>query len=158
MDSEEDILAGIMRVRIGGVEKALPTLKLRKARAWKEQVGEVLGTSLDGFELNGSADLAGLALVAGDRMLDLVLAYDETGALGGREWLEDNADDAQVYAILRTLLDRSFPFVRDLNAVVARLREALAGTALVPAASLGARSTNGLSPTGDSAPTTSGIG
>src|SRR3954465_1590963 len=105
MRTEEDILAGVLHVKVGGVTKPLPTLKLRKAREWKVLVADTLSTSVDGFDLNGTADMARLANTAGDQVLDLVLAYDQAGALGGREWLEDNADDAQLYQVLRDCLE-----------------------------------------------------
>jgi len=148
--SEEDILAGVLRVRVGSAVKTMPTLKLRQAAAWREKVTTTLSSQLDGFNLNGTADLAGLAQLAAGQMLDLVLAYDQTNALGGRDWLEDNADDAQLYAILRACLDVSFPFVRDLAGAVALLRGVIPG-----GTSPGARSTNGRLPTGDSIPTPS---
>lgn len=154
MRSEEDILAGVLHVQVGGVTKALPTLKLRKAREWKVLVAETLSTQVDTFDLTGAGDMARLANMAGDRVLDLVLAYDQSGALGGREWLEDNADDAQLYAILRTALETSFPFVHDLQSGLAQVRGVLAANALVPVApagpavSPGERPTNGRSPSG----------
>lgn len=151
MRSEDDILAGVLRVQVGGVQKALPTLKLRAAREWKEQVAATLATSVDGFELNGTLDVANLANTAGDKVLDLVLAYDQSGALGGREWLEDHADDAQLYAVLRVCLETSFPFVHDLQSALSQVREVLGGAAIVNqqvAVSPGARPTNGRSPSG----------
>ena len=154
--TEEDILAGVLRIRVGGVEKTMPTLKLKAAREWKAQLIGVMSSRLDGFNVTGTADFAQLAQLAGDQMLDLVLAYDKTGALGGREWLEDNADDAQLYAVLRQALEVSFPFVTDLAAVAGMLRSVMAGTALAqPAPSAGGKSTNGRSPTGGLIPTPS---
>lgn len=131
MRSEEEVLAGVIRVRVGASERSVPTLKIRQAREWKALVAAKLGANLDDFDLTGTASLAALGNVASDLMLELVMAYDRTNALGDRDALEDQADDAQLYAILRTFLDVSFPFVHDLLAAMAQLRAA--GTLVAPA-------------------------
>ena len=42
-------------------------------------------------------------------LLDLVVAYDVTGALGGREWIEEHADPAELRAALQAILGNVFP-------------------------------------------------
>jgi hypothetical protein len=142
--SAEDILAGILRIPVGGVEKAIPTLPIRASREWQRLITEKVG----GFGAVMSAQqtpeaLGALANLSLDTILDLVVAYDRTGALGGRDWLEENADPAQLYGAVRAMAGVAFPFVNDAKSLVGLL------PGLLDALST-PNSTNGPSPTGAS--------
>jgi hypothetical protein len=146
--SAEDVLAGVLRIHVGGVERIVPTLPIRATREWQAKLTESLG----GFGVVMAADqspatiarFTGLAL---DAQLDLVCAYDRTGALGGREWLEEHADPAQLYAAAKLMGEVAFPFVNDLQSLMAALPGLLMG-----APSSSSSSTSGPSPTGISLP------
>lgn len=153
--SEEDVLRGVLPVTVGGSPKELPVLSIGKARKWKVELGKVVGADVAGMRLESLGDGAGVANAAGDRVLDLVLAYDQGAALGGREWLEENATDVEIYAIFRRLIEVSFPFVRDIRSIVAELRAVGLADLLGSVRSLPASSTNGRSPSGDSVLATS---
>jgi hypothetical protein len=107
--SAEDALVGLLRVRVGTSEKEVPTLKANHVAAW---AGLVVGS--DGPVKPLSEWTAGDAGTFGgqqvERMLDLIVAYDRTGALGGREWLGENADPKQLRAALDQMADNAFPF------------------------------------------------
>lgn len=144
----EDILAGVLRINVGGIEKRVPTLPMNASAEWQE----TLGAGLSGFARNLSADqsaesLVGFARFTQQAILDAVVTYDRTSALGGRDWLEENADPAQLYIALRQMAEVVFPFVNDVRSLLAMLPGLLAQA---DGGSGSPSSTNGLSPTGAS--------
>jgi hypothetical protein len=153
--SEEDVLRGVLPVTVGGEKREIPVLTIGKARKWKVELGKVVGTDVAAMSLESLGDGASVANTVGDRMLELVLAYDEGAALGGREYLEEHATDQEIYAIFRGLVQVSFPFVRDLRTLFTELRALGLGELLASGRSPGASSTNGRSPGGDSVLATS---
>lgn len=151
--AESDVSSGSIPCRIGGRVRPLPTRKVGPVREWKASLGTALLTGVTGFDFRekpteAMVDLSRLATIVGDTVLDLVVEYDVTGALGGRDWLEANADDREVYEILRSILAVHFPFVRDLRDAI---REVMA--LLAVARSDQASSPSSPSPSGDSTPT-----
>lgn len=150
--SEEDVLRGVLLVSLGNpaTSKELPVLPIAASRKWKAKLGQTLGGEIGKMSLDNLKDGGPIALAVGDRTIDLVLEYDTTAALGGREWIEENATDAQMYAILRRLVEVSFPFVRDLKTLVSELRAIGLADLLGSATSLSASSTKVPSPDGDS--------
>lgn len=153
--SPEDVLAGVLRVPVGGVEKLVPTLKIRAVRAWQAVVAEKVGPipALLGNQSAGTVEgmftFTGLAIEA---ILDLVVAYDSTGALGGREWLEANADPAQLYAAARQMGEVTFPFVGDVGTLMLTFPALFRSQAKPAEPSDSTSSTNGPSPSGASTP------
>lgn len=121
--SAEDVAAGILRIAVGGQERLVPTLSIKDTREW--QMGLATGPSgftvpvtEDDWTAATVAEFTGLTLEA---VLDVVVAYDKTGALGGREWLETHADPAQVYAAASQMAEVAFPFATDIPMVLAAL-------------------------------------
>ena len=150
----EDILAGVLRINVGGIEKRVPTLPMRACAEWQETLGAQLG----GFARNLSADqsadsLMGFARFTQGAILDAVVGYDRTSALGGREWLEENADPAQLYIAFRQMAEVAFPFVTDVRSLLAMLPGLLATSDV---GSVSPSSTSGPSPTGASTRARSG--
>lgn len=152
--SEQEIAGGFIRVRMGGVVREIPTLKIAASRKWKDDllvrlsaIGErdVSFSLTDGAKTMGA--LAPLANLATDTMVDVLLTYDTTGVLGGREWIEEHADDAEVYGALTRVLQVVFPFVGTVLEYASPLiREWLASR------SGASSSTNGSLPRGASTP------
>ena len=147
--SAEDILAGVLRIAVGrGLkeEKIVPTLPIRATREWQAQLGkEPSGFSVpvtnDEWTPANVSEFAGLTL---DTVLDMIVAYDRSGALGGREWLEENADPFQLRTAITQMAEVAFPFSTDVPTLLA---------ALVVQRVVGSNppsSTNGHSPTGGS--------
>lgn len=152
--SAEDVAAGVLRIAIGGTVREVPTLKAKYVGAWAELV---LLTDQQGHAVKikpleewTAFDVAQLAGPALDRVIELIVAYDRTGALGGREWLLENADPPQLQDALTAMLGNAFP--------LADSPEVLAATVMgqVAAASSQQRSTSGRSPAGASTRTNSG--
>lgn len=112
---EHEVLAAApIAVTLGGRERLLPPLSIRANREWKRKVADAVGASWVAF---GQADdygaITGLVAGATDTMLDLLIAYDASGALGGREWIEENATDAEVYAATKEVLAVAYPPFQD---------------------------------------------
>lgn len=144
----EDIAAGILRISIGGVEKRVPTLPIRASAEWQEALGAALGGFARSLAADQSADsLVGFLAFTQGALLDAVISYDRTGALGGREWLEENADPAQLYIAFRQMAEVVAPFVTDVRSLLGMLPGLLADVG-----SASPNSTSGPSPTGDSTP------
>lgn len=139
---ETEIVAGLLRVKIGGrraEDRELPILAAAASREWKKELARRMVGDVATMDLETPADLSVVGAAIGDRMLDLVVAYDLTASLGGREWLEANATDVELYGLFRRLLDVSFPFVHDLRTAIAELRALGMGdllASLVPAGGL----------------------
>ena len=149
----EDVAAGILRIAVGGSVREVPTLKAKYVGAWAELV---LLTDTDGtavaikpLEQWTAGDVAALAGPSLERIVDLIVAYDRAGALGGKEWLLENADPPQLQTALTQMLGNAFP--------LADSPEVLAATVMGQAAAGWKRqsSTNGHSRTGTSRPTSS---
>lgn len=144
--SDEDRVSGVLRLRFGAAEREVPTLPLRPAREWQRRVAELSG----GFGLPAVDDWRGsdpgqFANLTVDALLDLALAYDRTGALGGRDWLEDNADPAELFAAVSAMAENAFPFAEDGRRLLATMVvSAMVGQSAPPS------STNGRSHAGDS--------
>src|SRR5690606_23050874 len=86
-DPEDDIAQGVIRITINGSAKVLPTLKIGP---FEEQFLPKLAGAQSLFaEDRNFADLVKLGT---DALIDLLVAYDTSGALGGKEWLRANAD------------------------------------------------------------------
>ena len=144
--SPEDVLAGVLRIAVGGVERIVPTLPLRATREWQAKLaagpsGFSVPVTEDDWTAANVSEFAGLTL---DTVLDMVVAYDRTGALGGREWLDENADPAQLYAAAEQMAEVAYPFADNVRLLLA----ALVVRTVVGSPSL--KSTNGRSPTGAS--------
>lgn len=145
MSGDERTLLGILVVTVGGEEIELPKLKLRAAREWRRRALAAY-SHWSGIDVRADAlDEAGAILDEVETtMLDLIADYDRTGALGGREALEERVLPNEIAPLFMALLGSTLPF--DLAAQLA------AGAQVSP------RSTNGRSPTGVSTPTPSRSG
>jgi hypothetical protein len=145
--SPEDVLAGVLRIAVGGVEKIVPTLPIKATREWQAAIGSRPSTSdvaeRDDWTATDAREFVGLTF---DALLDIVTAYDRSAALGGREWLEEHADPAQLHAAAAQMAEVAFPFADSPRVVLA---------ALIVRSVAGSRppsSTNGPSPIGASTP------
>ena len=104
------LAASPIAVVLGGREKLLPPLSIRANRGWKKRLAEAVGETWVTF---GQADdygaIVGLVAGATDTMLDLLIEYDTSGSLGGREWIEDHATDSEVYAAFKEVAAVAYP-------------------------------------------------
>jgi hypothetical protein len=106
--------AGIPVV-VGGREKRVPILPMGPTRRWRERLATEAGAQYG--QLRTMSDLTTALAAAGDltdKLLELVLEYDQDATLGGREWLEEHATDAEVYEAFKAIAGYVYPFARDL--------------------------------------------
>jgi hypothetical protein len=147
--SPEDVLAGVLRIAVGRDAKEprlVPTLPIAANREWQASLSSGpaafnVAVEQDDWTAAMVAEFTGLSI---DALLDAVVSYDRTGALGGREWLEANADPAQLYAALTQMAEVAFPFATNVPMLLAAfvLRRVVGSDP--------ASSTNGHSPSGGS--------
>jgi hypothetical protein len=106
--SEEDAVTRVLRISVGGVVKTMPTLPIKHIAEWSKMLdaltpsADALGDPSEGFTT--------IAKITMSSLLDLIVAYDRTGALGGREWLEENADPAELKTAAEQMAGNAFPF------------------------------------------------
>lgn len=112
----------VLTIPIAGEDREVAVLPVRRSNEWKAAVAEVLASEkLRGLRISEAGDLGSLFVMAGDLILDLVCRYDHANALGGREYLLDNADDRELYGALVQMLRATFPWARDVRSAVASL-------------------------------------
>lgn len=131
----EDRASGVLRITIGNQTRRMPTLKLTAAEEWAESVAALP----EGDLTSGVLERA---------RLDAVLAYDVSGALGGRASLEEHADWDQIYVAFGQMMAVVRPFAieqMDQATLVGALLDRPEFAALL-------KSMSGLSPSGDSIP------
>lgn len=115
--AEEAILArsGI-RIVLGGHVKHVVPLTIDRNRAWKALLAERVGlawASLASSAEDWSQLVATLATIT-EAHVDLLVAYDEAGSLGGREWIETHGTEREVWEGLKGVLDEAFPHLAEL--------------------------------------------
>jgi len=140
---EEEVVAGVLLLTVGGRVRRLPELKWRANRAWQERIAATYRTLASVVADSPEGQLAMTEVEH-----DLILAYDATGALGD---LED-ATETELSALYTKLLEVSYPNAKSVMAVqILMMQEAVRAAS----SDLGS-STSGPSPTGPSeVPTTS---
>lgn len=147
---EADVASGVIHITINGQAKTLPTLKIGPFEDdWLPAQGEAIRAMFE-----ADREPAELFKIGMGTLLDAVVAYDTTGALGGREWLRANADHSDLHALVHAIWNRHFEgFMKDAQAILGAVRQVsqqAVGMAVVQR--LQERSSNGSSPTGDSTP------
>lgn len=131
-------------VILGGVRKDLPALVIDANERWQELAGRRVAETFGELALGDSwVDALGVVRESVPLMVELLVAYDVEGRLGGTDWIRSHATPAEVWSAFQEVVYASFPFVRDL--VKARGSLAPALTALL------ASSTSSPSPSGASA-------
>ncbi len=116
--SEEQALAGLLPVRMGGTVHAVPTLKIKDSRKWREKVREKLGFDPAKLDLSTDPFQAIAAIADTDQLLDLVLTFDTTHVLGTRTQVEAKATDEEVWAAAWDMLGATFPLVSRARSAV----------------------------------------
>jgi hypothetical protein len=102
--SAADILAGVVRVSIGGGLYELPTLPMEASERWLASLDERFAAVASGIESSGDDLAAKLAILMSgqDAMLDALYAYDRSQVLPPREEAERNATKTE---ILRAVIE-----------------------------------------------------
>jgi hypothetical protein len=141
--SEEEVVSGLLRISVGGIVRTVPTLKAKWVPDWLRMlVPAVAGKGLTEWT---QGDVQSLASSAIPHMLDLIDAYDRTAALGGRAWLEENADPAELHAALVAMVGNASPLADDPAAMLG-MALVMSGVPSAPPSSTNGSSPNGASP------------
>lgn len=157
--TEEERAGGYLLVRYNGNEWELPTLKREGERTWKRLLPGKLGDPVTRLMAEWTKDTDVREAFGGaneayvDALADLIVAYDATAVMG-REGIE-TLDSDQIRDLFQRLYDIANPLDPDLQKALFSTAMAVIQQALEVARLVGPSSTNGLSPTGDTAPVTS---
>jgi hypothetical protein len=114
---EEALLARIgIPITLGGIAKRVPPLTMDRARVWRQLLAERVGLAIGAIVASPDdwASLVAALAGASDQHVDLLLAYDERAALGGREWIESHGTPREIYEALKAVLAEAFPFEAEL--------------------------------------------
>lgn len=117
--SAADIMAGVVRVVLGGRDYMLPVLPRAQSRAWLESLDTRFATLAGELEKAGNDTpliLTRLIAVADD-LYDMLLSYDQSHVLPPKEEIDDVATDIE---ILRAVVE----VWRAVNPLAATIAEA----------------------------------
>jgi hypothetical protein len=114
---EEAILtrAGV-RIVLGGHAKSVAPLTIDRNREWKKGLSEYIGAAFGDLAASAAdwTQLVTTLAAMSDQHIDLLVAYDEAGSLGGREWIGGHATEREVWDGLKAVLDEAFPHLAEL--------------------------------------------
>lgn len=150
----DDILARVVRVRLGAHTYALPVLSIAANRRWKTALEDQLVGLFGAVESIEDEDLRGLLAAFStvtDQLLDALERYDEQGVLPPRAELEEEASDIDVLLAVLGVWSAANPFVEVARDVVRDVAAAMSNPA-TPAAQPTSSSTR----TSSSRPSTAG--
>lgn len=158
--TDSEVLAGALDVRFGQRRVTLPILTIAQNETWQALVGQRLATDVGGLSYESLANLHRSTGATFDTVVELVLAYDLSNVLGGREVLRTEASNAQVWALFRRLLEASYPFATDLRTVALVVMDMISRAQVIAAMAevdqtRGPTSTPTLPATGTPSPTAS---
>lgn len=139
--SAADILAGRVRVQLGGTTHELPVLARGPSRRWLEQLDLRFAALAGSLEAAGddAPQVMNLLVAETDAMYDMLLSYDQSGVLPSRDEIDETATDAQIlHAVLEV-----WRAVHPLVASVSEGASPIAGPSSAPPSSP-PRNTGGL--------------
>jgi hypothetical protein len=111
---DNEAFAGKITGTVDGEPVSIPVLRIKHAEEWRTELevqAAVVGTTI--FE--GLPGMLGMSSSMVDAMLELVIAYDRSGVLGGKEAFIEKASDGEAWLLFKEMVDASYPFVDDLN-------------------------------------------
>src|SRR5688500_7345976 len=112
---DDQVAGGFIPVSVGGQMRNLPELKRHRNREWKALFQQTVGVTLSkSHDLEDLEDVVQLISGTSDVQIDLLVAYDEQGVLGGRECLDTNATDREIYTAIKRVAAVAFPEMPDL--------------------------------------------
>lgn len=116
--------SGAIRLAMGGQVRLLPVLPIVHNREWTATFAEAVKAVLSdlGSRLSTLDQVVWELASNVDQMVDMLVAYDRTGVLGGKEWIEQHAAPRDVYHAFRQVTVAAFPTVEDLMRHAPELR------------------------------------
>lgn len=119
--SVEDVLSGVLTIRLGPSRFALKVLVIDKADEWRASFAEKGNHLLSGFGDNFASLTGGLAFMASQTpvMLELLHEYDADGVLPDDEWIRSHVSEPELIRAFMLVLAASYPFVATVLEILA---------------------------------------
>lgn len=120
--SAADIIAGRVKVVLGGAVYDLPVLPRAASRAWVESLDSSFGSLLTDLEQAGNDTPAILSRILGyqDQLWALLASYDTSGVLPPRGWVDEFATDAEVFRAVVEVWRAANPLAATLAGMASR--------------------------------------
>ncbi len=123
---DEEVAGGYISATLGGQVKRLPVLPRARNREFQKVYADKVRTTIaSAGKLDDLEDVIEMMSSSIDEMLDIVLFYDETASLGGREWIDQHATDREIYDLFKQVTHAAHPFGKDLLGLIPDLRSML---------------------------------
>lgn len=125
--SEEEIWEDAIELKLGRVLKRVPPLPANPNRDWKRLLTDKARERFGGqdFSEMGWGELLGVIAGLTDLQVELIVAYDREGHLGGAEWILANASEREIYDAFKRLVVEAHPFLEDAARFPALVAELL---------------------------------
>jgi hypothetical protein len=124
--SDEEVAGGFISATLGGQVRRLPVLPRARNREFQKVYADKVRTTIaNAGKLGDLEDVIEMMSSSIDEMLDIVLFYDESATLGGREWIDAHATDREIYDLFKQVTHAAHPFGKDLLALIPDLRSML---------------------------------
>ena len=130
--SEEDVLAGVLRIEVGDGVRVVPTLKAKYVGEWMARFAPPAGAKERPLRDLSVADVVAIPAQNVERLVDLMVAYDRTGVLGGRDWLLEHADPAQLQRAVEQMVANATPAITPSSTSPPRWKASAGAAALTP--------------------------
>jgi hypothetical protein len=120
MRTESDMIAkSPIKVMLGSAEYEIHPLPIKKARAWRTQLNEIMAEVVEPMQQE-NMDGLGPALTAAlikfpDKMLQLVLAFQPSLS---KEKIEEEATEEQITVAFNVAMRFAYPFLAPLQATL----------------------------------------
>lgn len=121
MRTEEEIIAGVVRVKLGGrtaVTIDMPDRTIDETTDWQRQLTEAVGGVIQP-DLQSPDAAMGLVARIGPSLNALIVAYDTSGQV--TDELLRRSTPGQAYAAFKTVLEAVYPYVRDVQSAISIL-------------------------------------
>lgn len=124
--SVEDVLAGRLRMTLGGTVFDLPVLTIAQADTWREKLLAAFGDVMN--RLESEVNVAGIIAFLGTNtptMLTLIHDYDRDAILPDDDYIRGHATEPEVLRGFVLILAASFPFIASAIDILATNPQAL---------------------------------
>jgi hypothetical protein len=123
---DEEVAGGYISATLGGQAKSLPVLTRAANRDFQKVYADRVRSTIEATgKLDDLEDVIQMMSSSIDDMLEIVLFYDKTASLGGREWIDNNATDREIYDLFKKVTHAAHPFGQDLLGLIPDLRAML---------------------------------
>lgn len=117
--SEDELFAPgtrrpIVKIVLAGIEKRLEELPVSGNEDWKRELAlKAFGRLASAGTLDNAEAIASMFAGVTDVQIELLVAYDRDGRLGGADWIRDNASASEIWTAFKEVMKAAFPFLVD---------------------------------------------